>query len=205
MSLELWFTLIAATAALLAVPGPVVMLLLSHTLAHGRSVSWAAIPGVVLGDFIAMSVSLAGAGAILAASSTLFTILKICGAGYLIWLGVTIWRAGLNPMNVAGSKSNGSRWLIFRQALVVTAFNPKDIVFFVAFLPQFIDPNRAMLTQLATIEITFLTLAMCSTSAWILVASHLRGGFKNPRLLSIFNKLGAGSLIGAGTLTAFAH
>ncbi|MBL4645835.1 MAG: LysE family transporter, partial [Rhizobiales bacterium] len=78
MSLEIWFALVAATAALLIVPGPVVMLLFSQTLAHGRAVSSAAIPGVVLGDFCAMSLSLAGAGALLAASTQLFTLLKIC-------------------------------------------------------------------------------------------------------------------------------
>lgn len=205
MALELWFALVAASAALLIVPGPVVMLLFSHTLAHGRAISWAAIPGVVLGDFVAMSISLAGAGAILAASATLFTILKICGAAYLVWLGVSVWRAGLNSMDITKAKSKRSRWVMFRQAFIVTALNPKDIVFFVAFLPQFVDPNRPALTQLVTIKITFLTLVMFSTSMWIFVGSRLKNGIKNPRVLSIFSKLGAGSLIGAGALTAFAH
>ncbi|MGR3662090.1 MAG: LysE family translocator [Paracoccaceae bacterium] len=205
MSIELWFALVAATAALLIVPGPVVMLLFSHTLAHGRRISSAAIPGVVLGDFCAMSLSLAGAGALLAASATLFTVLKICGAAYLIWLGVSLWRTGLKPMDVTAAPGQGSRWLIFRQAFVVTALNPKDIVFFVAFLPQFIDLAKPALIQLVTIEATFLTMVVLSTSIWIFVGSRLRDGLKNPAALSVLNKFGAGSLIGAGALTAFAR
>lgn len=205
MSVELWFALVAATAALLVVPGPVVMLLFSHTLAQGRSVSSAAIPGVVLGDFFAMTISLAGAGALLAASATLFTVLKICGAAYLIWLGVTVWRTGLKPMNVAASDGPGNRWVMFRRAFVVTALNPKDIVFFVAFLPQFIDPAKPALIQLVTIEATFLTMVVLSTSCWIIVGNRLRHGLKNPTALSVLNKFGAGALIGAGALTALAR
>lgn len=205
MSIELWFALVAATAALLIVPGPVVMLLFGQTLAHGRSVSWAAIPGVVLGDFFAMTVSLAGAGALLAASATLFTVLKICGAAYLIWLGVSVWRSGLKPRDVTATRGQRSRWLIFRQALLVTALNPKDIVFFVAFLPQFIDPNKPAMLQLITIEATFLAMVVLSTSLWIFVGSRLQQGVKNPTALSVLNKFGAGSLIGAGALTAFAR
>lgn len=205
MSVELWFALVAATAALLIVPGPVVMLLFSHTLAHGRSVSSAAIPGVVLGDFFAMTISLAGAGALLAASATLFTVLKICGAAYLIWLGVSLWRTGLKPVEVTASLGQNSRWVIFRQAFIVTALNPKDIVFFVAFLPQFIDPAKPALMQLVTIEATFLVMVVLSTSCWIFVGGRLRHGLKNPTALSVLNKFGAGALIGAGALTALAR
>lgn len=205
MSLELWFALVAASAALLIVPGPVVMLLFSQTLAHGRSVSSAAIPGVVLGDFFAMTISLAGAGALLAASATLFTVLKIGGAAYLIWLGISLWRTGLKPVEIAQDKRTRNRWAIFRQAFLVTALNPKDIVFFVAFLPQFIDPTRPAMVQLVSIEVTFLTLVVLSTSMWIFIGSRLTTGLQSPKALSILNKFGAGSLIGAGALTAFAR
>lgn len=205
MSFELWLALVAATTALLAVPGPVVMLLFSHTLAHGRAVASAAIPGVVLGDFFAMSVSLAGAGALLAASGTLFTILKVGGAAYLVWLGVSIWRAGLTPIEVAQTSERHSRLSIFRQAFVVTALNPKDIVFFVAFLPQFVDPQKPTLAQLVTIEATFLSMVVISTSLWIFVGNRLRSGLKNPKALTILNRFGAGALISAGGLTAFAR
>lgn len=203
MSLELWLALIIATEALLAVPGPVVMLLFGHTLAHGRSISSAAIPGVVLGDFFAMSVSLAGAGTLIATSATLFSVLKVCGAAYLVWLGVTVWRTGLKPMDVVAVNNRRSRWTVFRQAFVMTAVNPKDIVFFVAFLPQFIDPSKPMVMQLFTIEATFLMMVALSTSIWIFIGSSLRTRLKSQTTLSALNKLGAGSLVGAGALTAF--
>ncbi len=202
MALELWFALVAASIALLMVPGPVVMLLFSQTLSNGRTSCWAAIPGVVLGDFFAMTVSLAGAGAVLAASATLFTILKLFGAAYLIWLGISLWRAAPKAMETKAGNAVQSKWKIFRQAFIVTALNPKDIVFFVAFLPQFVDPTRPAFAQLVTIEATFLVLVAISTCSWIFVGSQLRNGLKNPAALSVLNKLGAGSLIGAGAVTA---
>lgn len=167
MEIEIWLAFVAASAALLMVPGPVVMLLFAQTLAHGRSVSWAAIPGVILGDFVAMSVSLLGAGALLASSTTLFMLLKICGAIYLVWLGINIWRTGLKPLNIRKTASPRSRWIMFRQAFIITALNPKDIVFFVAFLPQFINQAQPSLIQITILEATFLLMVLVSTSAWV--------------------------------------
>ena len=82
MSIELWLAFVLASAALLAIPGPTVMLVASYALGRGRRTGWATVPGVTLGDFTAMTVSLLGAGAIVAASATLFTALKFAGAAY---------------------------------------------------------------------------------------------------------------------------
>lgn len=90
MPFELWLAFAAASAALLAIPGPTVILVVSYALGQGRASGWATVPGVTLGDFMAMTVSLAGAGAVLAASADLFLVLKLCGAAYLIWLGVKL-------------------------------------------------------------------------------------------------------------------
>ncbi|WP_282605425.1 LysE family translocator [Pelagibius sp. Alg239-R121] len=205
MSLEIWLTFAAASAALLAVPGPVVMLLFSYTLGHGRSVSWAAIPGVVLGDFTAMTLSLLGAGAVLSSSATLFTVMKIGGAAYLIWLGIQIWCTPVKAIAVEAVSERRDRLAVFRQAFLVTALNPKDIVFFVAFLPQFIDPARPAMPQLITIEVTFLVMVLISTSLWIALSGRLRTCLKRPTTLKLVNRLGAGSLIGAGTFTALSR
>ena len=88
MSYEVWFAFIMASVVLSLLPGPTAMLVVSYALNRGRASGFATVPGAVLGDFIAMTISLAGAGAILAASATLFTILKLCGAAYLIYLGI---------------------------------------------------------------------------------------------------------------------
>ncbi|TQV79933.1 LysE family translocator [Denitrobaculum tricleocarpae] len=202
MSFEVWLAFVAASAALLAVPGPVVMLLFSTTLGRGRSVSIAAVPGVVLGDFAAMTVSLMGAGAVLSASATLFTILKILGAAYLVWLGIQMWRTDAKPLALKTAARNRSRLTVFRQAFLVTAFNPKDIVFFVAFLPQFINPAEPPLAQIITIEVTFLAMVLISNLLWIFLCGTLRDGLKNPATLRFVNRLGAGCLIGAGAFTA---
>lgn len=202
MSFEIWFAFVATSAALLAIPGPVVLLLFSYTLGHGAGRSWAAIPGVALGDFVAMSVSLLGAGAVLSASATLFTLLKVGGAGYLIWLGIRLWIARAESLATGRTDARTDRRSIFMQAFLVTALNPKDIVFFVAFLPQFIDPVRPVLAQIVVIEMTFLVMVLVSTSLWILLSGRLRSGLKSPSALKCVQRIGGGCLIGAGLLTA---
>ncbi len=205
MSLELWIAFVAACSAMLAVPGPTVMLVVSYALARGRGTGWATVPGVTLGDFTAMTVSLLGAGAVLAASAALFTALKLAGAAYLIWLGVKLWRAEpkLDDLETVSGSQSGKA--MFWNSYVVTALNPKGIVFFVAFVPQFVDPARAALPQFLILEATFLVLAAINVAIWAVLAGHLRSRFKRRETLKLTNRTGASFLIGAGVLTAVAR
>ena len=201
MSFELWIAFTLASAALLAVPGPTVMLVVSYALGYGRSSGWATVPGVTLGDFTAMTISLLGAGAVIAASATLFTILKLIGAGYLIWLGIQLWRA--DPTFEDADRSNGtSNRRMFWNAYIVTALNPKSIAFFIAFVPQFIDPAAPVFAQFAIMEATFLALAAANVAVWAVLAGQMRAQFKKPSVLRLTNRIGTGFLIGAGLLTA---
>ena len=201
MSFELWIAFTLTSAALLAVPGPTVMLVVSFALGHGRSSGWATVPGVTLGDFTAMTVSLLGAGAVIAASATLFTILKLIGAGYLIWLGIQLWRA--DPTFEDADRSNGtSNRRMFWNAYIVTALNPKSIAFFIAFVPQFIDPAALVFAQFVIMEATFLALAAANVAVWAVLAGQMRAQFKKPSVLRLTNRIGTGFLIGAGLLTA---
>ena len=202
MSFEIWFSFVLATSALLAVPGPTVMLVVSYALGSGRSAGWATVPGVTLGDFTAMTVSLLGAGAILATSATLFTILKFVGAAYLIWLGVKLWRSNMHLDDVPKANDGLSRKSMFWNAWMVTTLNPKGIVFFVAFVPQFVNVSQETLPQFVILEATFLVLAFVNILLWALLASKLRDRFKQPRTLQLANRTGAAFLIGAGLLTA---
>ncbi len=202
MSFELWATFFVASTALLAVPGPTVLLVVSYALGQGRSSGWATVPGVTLGDFTAMTVSLLGAGALLATSATLFTVLKLAGAAYLIWLGVKLWRAEPKLESVQDTAVGQSRSSMFWNAYVVTALNPKGIIFFVAFVPQFIDPAADALPQFMILEATFLVLAALNVVIWAVLAGHLRSRFKQPKTLKFVNRMGGGILIGAGILTA---
>jgi threonine/homoserine/homoserine lactone efflux protein len=202
MSFEVWFSFVLATSALLAVPGPTVMLVVSYALGSGRSAGWATVPGVTLGDFTAMTVSLLGAGVVLAASATLFTILKYFGAAYLIWLGIKLWRSEAHLTEVPNAKQGVSRKSMFWNSWMVTTLNPKGIVFFVAFVPQFVDVSQKTLPQFIILEATFLVLAFTNILLWALLASKLRDRFKRPRTLQLANRTGAAFLIGAGLVTA---
>jgi len=170
MPVELWIAFTLASAALVAVPGPTVILVVSYALGRGKETGWATVPGVALGDFTAMTVSLLGAGAVLAASATLFTILKFAGAAYLIWLGFKLWRAPPNAGELHSIKGANSRRAMFWNACVVTALNPKGIVFFIAFVPQFIDPAMPVLPQFIIMEATFILLATVNVALWAIMA-----------------------------------
>lgn len=202
MSLELWIAFTVASAALLAVPGPTVMLVVSYALGRGKTSGWATVPGVTLGDFTAMTVSLLGAGAVLAASATLFTIMKLAGAAYLIWLGIKLWRAKPRLDEVQGTAAATSKAAMFWNAYVVTALNPKSIVFFVAFVPQFVDSTTPALRQFIILEVTFLALAAANVAVWAVLAGQLRTKFERPETLKLVNRTGGGFLVGAGLLTA---
>ncbi|MBS0520837.1 MAG: LysE family translocator [Proteobacteria bacterium] len=200
MTFEAWLAFTAASAVLLIMPGPTVLLVVSYALGQGWRTALPMALGVALGDFTAMTLSMLGLGALLATSATLFTVLKWIGAAYLVWLGIKLWRAGgtLNAAprtdRVSGARMLGHAWL-------VTALNPKSITFFVAFLPAFLDPAADFLTQMTVFEATFLALAFANAFSYALVASKARRFVASPRAIGIVNKTGGTLLVGAGVAT----
>ncbi|MBG6160880.1 threonine/homoserine/homoserine lactone efflux protein [Labrenzia sp. EL_195] len=202
MNIEVWLAFTFASLVLLLVPGPVVMLVMGYTISNGRSLAAAAIPGVILGDFVAMTISLLGAGAILQASATLFLTLKFAGAVYLVWLGIKVWKGGAGSTFKESPNRPPTRIRIMRDAFLVTALNPKDVLFFVAFLPQFITPNQPLLPQIITLEATFLVIVFFTTSAWVALADTLARQLKSPETSKFVSRFGASWLIGAGIVTA---
>ncbi len=201
MSFEQWLALTMASAVLLAIPGPTVLLVVSYALSHGRRAALATVAGVALGDFTAMTASLLGLGALLATSSELFTALRLIGAAYLIYLGIGLWRAPVGGAVAAEPNARG-RSGIFLHAYAVTALNPKSIVFFVAFLPQFLSDSAPILPQFLLCEVTFLVLATLNATAYALLASGARRIIRKPTVQRCVNWVGGGLLIGAGILTA---
>jgi threonine/homoserine/homoserine lactone efflux protein len=157
---------------------------------------------VAAGDLTAMTLSLAGMGAVLSASADLFTALKWIGAGYLIYLGVKLWRAP--PAVDAPSPAVGRRSgrAMMGHAFAVSALNPKSILFFVAFLPQFLNAEAPILPQLLLLGTTFLVLAVANAAAYALLAGGIRDAVRRPTVLKTINRVGGGVLIGAGILTA---
>jgi len=203
MSPDIWLAFALTSAAIIVVPGPTVALAVSYALANGRRSGLATVPGVTLGDFTAMTASLSGAGAVLAMSGTLFTLLKLAGAVYLIWLGLRLWRAEPATNLPTQESRPASMRRMFWNAWLVTALNPKSIVFFVAFVPQFVDPARPLLQQFVILEATFLVLAAANIAAWASLAGKLQAAFRRPSTGRLFNRLGGGFMIGAGLLVAF--
>ncbi|WP_414472682.1 LysE family translocator [Microvirga sp. M2] len=200
MPFETWLAFTAAAAVLLVIPGPTILLVVSYALGQGWRTALPMAAGVALGDFTAMTLSLLGLGALLAASATVFTALKWIGAAYLVWLGIKLWRAGGN-LDVTPRTDAASSLKMLGHAWLVTALNPKGLVFFVAFLPQFIDPKLAFLPQVSLCAATFLILAFTNAFAYALVAARARRIISNPRTVGLVNKTGGSLLIGAGIAT----
>jgi threonine/homoserine/homoserine lactone efflux protein len=200
MLFESWLAFTAASTVLLIIPGPTVLLVVSYALGQGWRTALPMAVGVALGDFTAMTLSMLGLGALLAASATLFTILKWVGAAYLVYLGVKLWRAG-GSLEAAPRTDAVSALRMLGHAWLVTALNPKSITFFVAFLPAFLDPHGDFLTQMIAFETTFLALAFANVFGYAVIASRARGFVSNPRALGVVNKVGGGLLIGAGAAT----
>jgi threonine/homoserine/homoserine lactone efflux protein len=204
MLLEHWLAFVAASAILLAIPGPTILLVISYAMSHGRKVASATVAGVALGDFTAMTASMLGLGALLAASAALFTALKWIGAGYLIYLGIKLWRAPVSGQSADAGEAEAQSarpFRIFLHAYAVTALNPKSIVFFVAFLPQFLDLGQPLFFQMVVFEATFLALATLNATLYGLLAAMARNTIRKPKVQRIVNRTGGTLMIGAGLLS----
>jgi threonine/homoserine/homoserine lactone efflux protein len=202
MTWEVYAAYLAATFIVLTIPGPTVMLVVSYALAEGRRSAWATVAGVAAGDLTAMTVSLAGMGAVLSASADLFTALKWIGAGYLIYLGIKLWRSPPTLEAAASGATRRSATAMMGHAFAVTALNPKSILFFVAFLPQFVRAGAPVTPQLVLLGTTFLVLAVANAGAYALLAGSIRDTVRRPAVLKTINRVGGSVLIGAGILTA---
>ncbi len=206
MTAETWVAFTVAAMIVLIIPGATIIFVVSQAVAHGRRAVIPLAVGVMLGDLTAMTLSLIGLGAILAASAVLFSTLKWLGAAYLIYLGVKLWRSNVTVADIQSSETAGtSGRSLLKSSFVVTALNPKSIGFFVAFLPQFVNPAHAALPQLIVLGGTFLLLGTLNASLYALFAGNLRDTLRSPRAYRWFHRCGGSALIGAGIFTAAAH
>lgn len=207
MDIGTWLGFLAASTALLLIPGPTVLLVLAYALGQGRRVAVPTALGVATGDLLAMTVSVLGLGAIVLASATAFSLLKWAGAIYLVWLGIRmLWatRAAKSPdaQSLPTQPKALSARSAFSNAAIVTALNPKSIAFFIAFVPQFIDPERAFLQQGVVLIATFVALAALNALVYALAAAHLRDAIRKPAVLTGLTRVGGATLIAMGVATA---
>jgi len=202
MNLDLWIPFALASALVLIIPGPTIILVISQAVTHGRRSVGPLVAGVLLGDFTAMTLSLLGLGAVLSASAALFMVFKWIGALYLIYLGIRAWRADPKSGAASAAAEGKSTRALFKGAFIVTALNPKSIAFFVAFLPQFVDPHAPVMLQMVLLEATFLTLATINAALYGLFAGQLRETIQKNNVRKWLNRCGGSALIGAGIFTA---
>lgn len=202
MTLPLYLAFIAAAVFLLIIPGPTVLMVVGYGLAEGRKNNWPLIVGVALGDALALACSVAGLGAVLAASASAFTILKYIGAIYLVYLGIGMIRSGSAAAPKLAAASPRRKFI---HAFAVTAANPKCILFFVAFLPQFISHDAPAGPQLLLLGITFVILSAINATTFSFLSGTAGSRIQDPRFMRKLKGAGGSVMIGAGVLTAAAR
>lgn len=202
MTFEMWCTFVIASALLIAMPGPTNLLVMGYALRVGIKPAMGTVFGVVPGLIVAMTLSFIGFGAVLATSAELFLLMKWAGALYLIALGIVKWRAKPPGTEVEASLPRVSTRTMVLQAFLVTVLNPHSILFFMAFMPQFIVADAPAIPQMLILETTFVTLVLPISMAYVLCAGRLRERIRNVRTQRIMNRTGGVLLIGAGVMTA---
>lgn len=209
MPIENWIAYAIATELILIIPGPSVLLVVGYALSRGQGAGLKCVLGCSTGAAFAFIVAFAGLGALLAASSTAFTAVKIAGAVYLVYLGIKMWRSKPKDFSVSAADGpeaeTGWRNSPYLHGLVTTILNPKIVVFLVAFVPQFMDPAAAALPQAVIMTVTFAGLALVSDGVYAVLAARARGLFLNARSARLMNRIGGSFLIGAGIFTAVAR
>ena len=200
MSIEVWISFVLASMLLCLTPGPTVFLVMGQSLSHGKKSVIPLVTGVLAGDVIAMSISFAGLGALLAASAILFGVFKWVAAAYLIYIGLKAWRTKIVTENIDFVVSKNGK--IFKQALIVTALNPKSIIFFIAFFPLFMVTDKPVIPQLVIMAFSFLFASAISAFLYSIFSGYLRNKINIEKSQNVLNKVSGSMLIGAGTVTA---
>ena len=201
-----WFAFTVACAVMGLIPGPGVTSIVGYAIGSGRRTALASVAGIAIGNAVAISLSLAGVGALLSASALAFSVLKWAGALYLIGLGVlTLAKAG--PKN--GDRSATERAISPRAAflgnMAVGVFHPKTIVFFVAFVPQFISPREAYAPQALMLAATFCATVLVTDTGYALAASGASSWLRRPGVSLWSKRASGGVLVAAGVATAAAR
>lgn len=209
MDLQSWLLYLSFVAVIIVVPGPSAALCLSHGVMHGPWRAQATIVGGMVASSILMLLSALGLGAAVAASSTLFMVIKFVGALYLIGLGVSLWRArpatAGDAATTAAVSPAASLGKLSRQGFAVGIANPKDLLFFGALFPQFIDPGQPIAAQLAVLGLTWLAVDGLTMSAYAALGSKLAPKVRSATAARAVNRLTGGFFIAAGGLLAVAR
>jgi threonine/homoserine/homoserine lactone efflux protein len=195
---------VTGAAILLVIPGPAVTYVISRSIGHGRAAALVSVLGIVTGTLCHVVAAALGISALLASSAVAFQFVKYLGAAYLIYLGIKTLRR--NDEQLVEADSGETKLIrIYGQGLLVNVLNPKTALFFLAFLPQFVDPARGHVTlQILQLGILFALMGWCSDSGYAVIAGtvgeRIRGSL---RLRRIQRNISGGGLIALGLASAF--
>lgn len=205
MDPQLYIAFVFATIVMILIPGPSIMLTVGHALTHGWRKALATVAGATAGVGVQLAVALVGLTSLMLFLAEWFEIVRWAGVGYLVYMGIKAWRAPVDNADSDGAAPSGNGRSLFLQGLIVTLPNPKSLIFFAAFFPQFVDPAADPLVQSAIIGVTFLAIAFVFTAVWALAADRARRLFRGPRAARIRNRLTGSLFIGAGLGLALAR
>ncbi|MFK5977977.1 MAG: LysE family translocator [Rhizobiaceae bacterium] len=203
MSFDVWVAFVAASAILTLIPGPCVLLLIGQSLSRGIKPAFSSIIGVLIGDILLIILSLLGVGAILAASAALFQLVKWAGVFYMAYLGIcqiVDARRGAKPV----SKQNHPAFMFgsLRAGFFSAVLNPKGVMFYMAFLSQFVNPNGNMVLQISILSITSTIVVGVILAAYVMMANRARVAFQSEKTRKKIGYAGGGFLIGGSVLMA---
>jgi homoserine/homoserine lactone efflux protein len=171
MDLHTWLIYLLAATGLSLSPGPNGLLALTHGALHGRHKALYTIFGGALGFVVVIALSMFGIGALLSASLVWLAVMKWIGGAYLVWLGIQVWRSPPIGLDVGAAVETRAGGSLFRQGALSALTNPKGLLFFAAFLPQFIDPARSLFVQFVIMAGTFAAIEIV-TEAFIASLAH---------------------------------
>ncbi len=196
MELHVYLAFVAATAVMIALPGPSVALLIAHSISFGWRRAFATVAGETMGIAVQLIVAAIGLASLLNAAAGAMKWLCWAGAAYLVYLGIRQWRSAGKPPEAGASTVSNTNLLV--QGLVITIPNPKSLIFIAAFLPQFIDPAHPLGPQFAVMVPSFLAITYIVASVWTLAAGNARGFLQSPRAFQWVMRIAGGLMIMAG-------
>jgi len=204
MSLQLYLTYVAACIVLALLPGPVVTLVIANGLRYGTRAALTNIAGAQLGLGIVIALVAVGLTTLMATMGYWFDWVRFLGAAYLVWIGIALIRAPVHALADAGAPPPPPRGGFFLQGLLVLLSNPKVLVFFGAFIPQFVDMSRDHAPQVALLGITFMAIVGVTDAIYALLAGRARRFF-SARRTRLLSRISGGFMIGGGLWLALSR
>ena len=193
MTLATYLLYLAAVALLILTPGPTMLMCMTNALNHGPRKAMTSVAGSVSAVLCVMLLSAMGLGALLAASETAFNVAKVLGAAYLIYLGIKTFRSEAAVLNRSSVETSSTqRRSFFLKGFLVGASNPKAVLFFAAFFPQFLDPNAPFAPQFAILALTFMAFEFSVLTACALGVSRIAPVLRSSRVVRWFNRVAGG-------------